>query len=377
MISVLFIHHGRDWVRGSENGLLLILQYLDTTRFQPYVISNNMSFLNRLKDYNIHGKYVYIPEIMVDPPCYKFQLFQYVKFVYFLLRFIKKHSIQLLYSNSGLPTQAGFVVSRLLRIPIITHIRSPINKRYALLWLFKYANKVLFVCHSIKRSLCRKIQLKCPPCVVYNAIDINFFYPKKDVDMSHRIILGIRENDVVIGQVGSLIYRKGCDLLIHAFSRLLFKYDNIKLVFVGDGEDSESLQELVKRLNIQNHVYFVGNTDDTRTYYQDVFDINVLASRSEAFSRALLEAGACGLPLVASRCGGNPELVYHWDNGLLFTPNESRDLYRQLDILVSNPELRAQMGASARKHIVDNFSIREHMHNIQEVMENTYYRTNC
>jgi glycosyltransferase involved in cell wall biosynthesis len=85
-------------------------------------------------------------------------------------------------------------------------------------------------------------------------------------------------------------------------------------------------------------------------------DIFVVSSRSEGLSNSLMEAMACGCCVVASRTGGNPELVQHGETGLLFTPGDSADLGRQLTSLVESPETRHRFAAAGSRYVRQNFS---------------------
>ena len=102
-------------------------------------------------------------------------------------------------------------------------------------------------------------------------------------------------------------------------------------------------------------------------------DIFVLPSLSEGLSNSLMEAMGCGCCVVASRAGGNPELVRHGETGLLFTPGDSAGLSRQLSNLLEHPEMRHRLSASGSRYVHQDFSRAVSSDRLAEIYE-TYLR---
>src|SRR6516165_5222626 len=120
----------------------------------------------------------------------------------------------------------------------------------------------------------------------------------------------------------------------------------MKLMMVGSGPELPRLQENARRLAIEQDSVFVPATPEVATYLRSI-DIFVLSSRSEAFSNSLLEAIACGCCTVGSRVGGTPEMLGENERGLLFTPGDASGLASCLETLISNDQLRKDLGAKA------------------------------
>lgn len=129
---------------------------------------------------------------------------------------------------------------------------------------------------------------------------------------------GSRKGKVRFVSTGSLIYRKGYDLLISAFERLKLPKDKWELLIIGDGEERVNLQTQIDRIGLCDNIHLVGRKDKSQIIEillnSDVF---VLPSRNENFSVAVLEALCMGMPVVASICGGIKECIDS-SNGLLF-----------------------------------------------------------
>ena len=126
--------------------------------------------------------------------------------------------------------------------------------------------------------------------------------------------------------VGNLIPRKGYDLLIRAFAELQLPAEKWMLTLVGDGEAQESLQQQINNAHLQRNIVLAGKKDK-REIVQMLSDSNyfMMPSRNENFSVAILEALACGLPVISSDCGGAKDCI-NAENGLLFPVDDVESL---------------------------------------------------
>jgi glycosyltransferase involved in cell wall biosynthesis len=133
---------------------------------------------------------------------------------------------------------------------------------------------------------------------------------------------------------------KGLDYLIRA---MLF-VENGTLTIVGGGKERERLEALSKSLNLNNRIIFVGTTPHSKVWdYLQEATLFVLPSISEGFPRALLEAMACGLPIVATRVGGTPELIIDNVNGLLVPARDERALAEAITLVLNDHRLQEKM----------------------------------
>jgi glycosyltransferase involved in cell wall biosynthesis len=158
--------------------------------------------------------------------------------------------------------------------------------------------------------------------------------------------------------VGRLHAQKGLDVLLAAFQQLL-RRDPARMAclqIIGDGPLRGDLTRLAERLDLAGHVQFVGQTDQVLEYLQQA-DVFVLPSRGEGMSNALLEAMACGLPVVASDIPGNIDVVAHEHNGLLFAADDSHSLAQALASLLGQPALRERLGRTARQTVEHRYSL--------------------
>ncbi len=149
--------------------------------------------------------------------------------------------------------------------------------------------------------------------------------------------------------MGFLIKQKGFDMLIEVFSRLRRSGHNWKLIIIGGGPLEKELRRQAKELGIEEVVCFTGHVSNPLNILPKC-DLFVLSSRFEGFSNALLEAMACGLPVVSFDCHYSPrELIQHSVNGLLVPEGDLVVLESTLSQLMQDGKMRAELGNEAKK----------------------------
>jgi len=160
----------------------------------------------------------------------------------------------------------------------------------------------------------------------------------------------------VAGLVSALRPEKDIPTLIRAFAQARAATPGMRLLIMGDGPELPGLETLSRSLGIRHDCVFMPAGTAVAEWLNEI-DIFVLPSRSEALSNSLMEAMACGCAVVASRVGGNPELVTHAAQGLLFHPGNVAELADHLTALASQPELRLRYAQAGREFIHANFGI--------------------
>lgn len=159
--------------------------------------------------------------------------------------------------------------------------------------------------------------------------------------------------------VGRVVPVKGQSLLVEALPELARRGVDARLTIVGDGPQLPELRELARRLGVQERVSFVGavGQDEIREHYERA-DVFALPSFAEGLPVVLVEAMAMGLPVVASRITGVPELVEEGVSGELVAPGRGDDLAGALARLLSeSPERRAEMGRAGRRRVEAEFDV--------------------
>ncbi len=153
---------------------------------------------------------------------------------------------------------------------------------------------------------------------------------------------------VIVGLISRMNDRvKRHDAFLRVAAKLADRLPQARFVLVGDGPLRPGLEALVTELHIADRVRFLGDRRDIPAVLASL-DVSVLPSSSESLSNVILESMAAGLPVVASRSGGNPELVQDGQTGFLFEPGNEGHFANALEKLIREPELRKRLGACAR-----------------------------
>lgn len=189
--------------------------------------------------------------------------------------------------------------------------------------------------------------------VIYNGVDPG---PRENGEArrSRRAELGARAEDFLVGTIARLDPVKDLGALLQAIA-LMTPQRSVKLVVVGDGDERGRLEARAKELNVQGHVKFLGKRDDAREWLW-ACDAYVNSSISEGVSLTILEAMAAGLPVVATRVGGTPEVV-STDTGILVPARDPSAIAGALSPLVQEPALRRALGQAARERLESRFTI--------------------
>jgi len=192
--------------------------------------------------------------------------------------------------------------------------------------------------------------------VFVNGVDSKRFAPRLEKRLACRAGLGLPENSLLVGTVGRLVPIKDQALLLRGAKILLDRGFDLSVALAGDGSELERLRSLAASLSISSRVYFLGASRKVEDFL-NALDVFVLPSVSEGMSNTVLEAMSSGLPVVATRVGGNPELIEDKVSGLLFEVGNVEELVERLTNLTRNAELRHSLGASARARILAQYRL--------------------
>ena len=193
---------------------------------------------------------------------------------------------------------------------------------------------------------------------VPNGVDTKKFNSNLDArELRNKI--GIKKEEKVVLFVGALDkahYFKGVEVLLKAFSGI--KEKNAKLVLVGEGDLKDYYIKTAKLLGINRNVFFAGRvSSEELPYYYNLCDFSVLPStdRGEAFGMALVEAMACGKPVIAGNLPGVRNVVEERKNGLLAEAGNEKDLKEKMEKLLQDSSLRKKFGENGRKKALEKY----------------------
>ncbi len=219
---------------------------------------------------------------------------------------------------------AAILLGRMLGLPVVVSARgTDINVfpsfptiRPLIVWSLRKAAGIIAVSRSLKNAM---IDLGLPAekiCVIPNGVDTNRFHPLPQLEA--RRTLGLPNEGKIALSVGSLTVAKNHALLISAFAKLAGHTLGAKLFIIGDGPLRLGLEELICKLGLQEKVMLVGaQPNQELAVWFSAADVSCLVSSREGWPNVIMESIACGTPVVATRVGGVPEIIYSSDLGVL------------------------------------------------------------
>lgn len=276
------------------------------------------------------------------------------KAFWFARKLAKKNKYDLTHSFFTVP--CGFI-SMLLKLefglPYIVSLRGSdvpyYSERFSVLYKFITPlirliwNKSQYVIANSNglKELAQRSRSNKDIGVIYNGIDIQEFYPRPELQDENelRAICGTRVTP-----------RKGIRLLIQAVDVLRKRYPQVRIIIVGEGDEKKSLQDLVRSLNMENVVTFLGFVPREKAaeiYGQG--DIYVSPSFNEGMANFMLECMALGMPIVATDVGGTKELLRENENGFIIKVGDYGDIVEKLKKFLLNRDLLEKMGTKSRQ----------------------------
>lgn len=282
----------------------------------------------------------------------------------FLSRLMRTEQIDIvhtyLYSRSSV---YGRLAAILARVPVI--VASEMGRVGQYPWKRRGAEWLLacFTDHFVTPSQATRTDLirtdRVPPSrvtVIYPGVDPTQFSVKEPPAIARRR-LGLSDQGAVIGVLARLDPVKRHADLIAAFPQILQVVPTTQLLFIGDGPALPNLRRLVYETGVAEQVHFLGARRDSPRVLS-ALDLLVLPSQQEGLPNSILEAMAAGVPVVATRVGGIPEVVVDGDTGLLVPPRDPVALAHAISSLLMNSERRRRMGAQGRARVEAYFTAR-------------------
>jgi glycosyltransferase involved in cell wall biosynthesis len=256
-------------------------------------------------------------------------------------------------------------LKKLYGIPYINTVHGEevyLSKRYhtffALKWLVNNSIKTITNSSATRGSCLEAGMEKENFEVIPFGVDTNFYRP---LDISKD------ENIFQILSVGYLIERKGFEYLIRAIKEVLKEHNDVLLTLVGSGPLEKKLKDLLKDLELENNFKIIKNvSDDELLCLYNLSDLFVLPSvvdsegNTEGLGVVLLEAMACGLPVIGSNVGGIIDIIKDKETGLLIPEKNDLELSKAILLLMRDEKLRKKIAVAGFNRINERFSM-EHV----------------
>ncbi|WP_281324140.1 glycosyltransferase family 4 protein [Flavobacterium sp. IMCC34518] len=346
-----------------ENQLFFMKDYYDVK-----AISSDKENLERV------GK---LQEVSVYPVemTRKITPWQDLKALWKLYRYFRKEQPLIVHTHTPKAGTIGMIASKLAGVPHRLHtvaglplLETKGNKRK----LLKLVEKTTYACASkiypnsnglkniiTQEDFCKPEKIKIIANGSSNGINTQNFNPEivSNEDQLHlKKNLGIAPTDFVFIYVGRLTGDKGINELLLVFRKIAMEFKNTKLLLVGFFETNlDPLQkDTLSEIKNNAQVIYVPFQNDVRPYYA-VSDVLVFPSYREGFPNAILEAGAMGLPTIASDINGCNEIIEDQKNGILIPPKDTEALFTAMKKVILDPSFRSHLKHNARPMILSRF----------------------
>jgi len=231
------------------------------------------------------------------------------------------------------------------------HISAPVPDNFSSRWLYNTATRFIATTgEKLREQMMREVQVPAERVQsVPTGIDLTRFCPADRA--AKRAELGLPADAFIVGIVATLRSWKGHRYLLEAVQPL----NDIHLVIAGDGPQRAALEAQVESLGMKDRVRFAGNQKHVPPWLQS-FDMFVLPSyANEGVPQALMQAMACGLPVISTPVGSIDEIVTDGETGLMVVPQDVITLRAAIERLKSDAALRAQLGAAALARAQERF----------------------
>lgn len=263
-------------------------------------------------------------------------------------------NLQILHAHSGHALALGLwarFFERRLRLVASRRVDFPIRNHF--LSRLKYSAGILDRIVCVSQAVHAQLLADgVPPdklVIIPSGIDTRRFAGIRPPPHFRRS-LGIPSGHLVIGTVAALADHKDYPTLLRAARLVLDAEPDISFVAVGDGPLHKQVTALARELGLGKRFLFTGFREDIGSFLK-VFDVFVLASKTEGLGTSVLDAQALALPVAACRAGGIPEIIADRETGLLVPTGDPAALAAALLELARDPDLRAKLGAQAKKAV--------------------------
>ena len=299
-----------------------------------------------------------------------------ISFIAALLKILKKEKPQVVdfHFCDTLNFAALFLILRVFNIRIVYHYHGEIRPIEELRFKNRHFSKLRYLSFFVDRIVCvskankkflEALNIHKKINVIYNGIEVSRFV-NAEIKRNFREEMGLNNGESIVTFIGSLIPRKGIDVLLRAAKDVIKDIPAARFVIVGGG-DKKKYQRLAESLGINEKVFLLGFMEEYPYYILKDTDVYASASFSESFGLSIAEAQILGIPVVATSVGGVPEVLNNGITGILTPPGDSQALANKIIGVLKNDLLRQGLGKAGRSWIEENFCMQDRVNEILDL----------
>ena len=290
-----------------------------------------------------------------------------------LAQYIRRHFIQIVHSYGFYPNVFAIPAARMAGASVILasirdrgDILTPLQ-RLLQKWVCRIADYILVNAESIRDTLVEQGYRRENIVVIRNGIVLSKF-GNRGKGAALRQELGLPHSAPLVFVFSRLNLMKGVEYFLDAAVRVAEQFPDVRFLIVGDGANRNELERHACRLGLHRRIIFTGFRTDVPELLPEAA-ISVLPSLSEGLSNSLLESMASGVPVIAGRVGGNPEIVEHSVSGLLVPPRDPSALAEAMCTLLQDRDLATRLGDAGRRRVAEVFSMERSLHEVERFYE--------
>ncbi len=260
---------------------------------------------------------------------------------------LRRERPDVIYTLTAVPNIWGRLFSYIVGVPVIVSSwRGRKEQQFeSLLW--RASNRVVCNAEALRDFVMKRHSVAADRAeVVPNGVDTDHFTPDPD----------LRSDEPTILYLGRMVKIKDPMTALKAFKILSDRVPEAKMLMIGNGYLQPQLKAYAEQNNIDDRVIIRNGTTDVRPYLRKAW-VLTLSSVSEGLPNVILEAMSCGVPVVATSVGGNPEVVTQGVTGLLVPPSDPQKMANAVEKIITDSRLRDSMGEKAREIAVNSYSI--------------------
>lgn len=366
-IKIAHIITRMDW-GGSADLVRLIYNGLDKDKYEIKFIYGKTDFATiKTKEFLKQNKdnCIFIPSLRRN-----INLFYDFIALCSLYKTFKNEKFDIVHTHTAKAGCLGRIAAKLNKVKVVVHTShghnfygyfNPLMSKFIVLverFLSLFTNKVITLTALAKKDLLEyKIIDEEKIIVAHTAVEKQRVkIPDDEKILALKKELRLQKDNIIVGMVGRLEHIKGVRYFIEAALWILEKFDHVKFVLVGEGSLKKELLEKINEKELSKHFVFCGWRDDAIDI-MGVMDVLVLASLNEAVGLVLLEAQSIGVPVIATKVGGIPEVVDDGNSGILVEPKDVKQLFNALAILIEDDSKRKEMAVKAREFVQNKYDI--------------------
>jgi len=346
-LRVLHLSSEKSW-KGGEQQIAYLIEELNKLGINNYIACrSNSAFEQYCDDKN----WSYYPLSFKSPLD--------ILTAYYIKKICVEKDIDILHIHTSVGHTAG-VLSRYFghkaKLVLARRVDNPIKENLISKWKYNHSSikKIITVSNAIKKILYKKLEDKSKCITIYDGIDIYKFTSDNKTNY-FRENYNISKNEIIIGNTSALADHKDYFTFINTAEYLINKGLKAKFFIIGEGPERKNIENYIKSKNLNEHVLLTGFKKKINEVLPSL-DVFLFTSKTEGLGSSILDAFACGIPVVATKGGGIPEMITHEYNGLLSNVKDYKNLGEDILRLQENHVLKKRIIQNATQVVKEKFS---------------------